>query len=94
METNVVIIGAGPVGLTLAAECWRHGVSFRIVDQAPSPSVHSKALAIWSGTLECLTAIGVAEAFCQAARPVRKMVFADAGPKIAEVPLAEGLDTI
>ena len=44
--------------------------------------------------MECLSAIGVAESFLEAARPIRKMVFADGGKKIAEVPLAEGLDTL
>ena len=44
--------------------------------------------------MECLSAIGVAESFLEAARPIRKMVFADEGKKIAEVPLAEGLDTL
>ena len=51
---DVLIVGAGPVGLTLAVECQRHGVSFRIIDKAPGHSAYSKALAIWSGTLEHL----------------------------------------
>jgi len=63
MNPQVLIVGAGPVGLTLAAECQRHGVSFRIIDKAPGHSVHSKALAIWSGTLEHLAATGLAEDF-------------------------------
>jgi 2-polyprenyl-6-methoxyphenol hydroxylase-like FAD-dependent oxidoreductase len=45
----VLIVGGGPVGLTLATECRRHGVTFRIIDKNPVHSVHSKALAIWRG---------------------------------------------
>ena len=44
--------------------------------------------------MECLSAIGVAESFFEATRPIRNMVSADGGRKIAEVPLAEGLNTL
>jgi 2-polyprenyl-6-methoxyphenol hydroxylase-like FAD-dependent oxidoreductase len=91
---NVLIVGAGPVGLTLAAECRRHGVSFRIIDKTPGHSVYSKALAIWSGTLEHLAAAGLAEEFLEASRPIRKMVMQDMGHTIAEIPITEGLDSL
>jgi len=94
MNRYVLIVGAGPVGLTLAAECRRHGVSFRIIDKAPGHSVHSKALAIWSGTLEHLAATGLAEVFLEASRPIRKMVMQDMGHRIAEIPVSEGLDSL
>jgi 2-polyprenyl-6-methoxyphenol hydroxylase-like FAD-dependent oxidoreductase len=94
MNPEVLVVGAGPVGLTLAVECRRHGVSFRIIDKAPDHSMHSKALAIWSGTLEHLAAAGLVEDFLKAARPVRKMVMQDMGHLIAEIPLTEGLETL
>jgi 2-polyprenyl-6-methoxyphenol hydroxylase-like FAD-dependent oxidoreductase len=89
----VLIVGAGPVGLTLATECRRHGVSFRIIDKNPAPSVHSKALAIWSGTLEHLAAAGLADRFFEAARPIRKMVMLDMGQRVAEIHVSEGLES-
>ena len=54
MDTQVLIVGAGPVGLTMAAELTRYGVSIRIVDKAPQPTDKSKALVLWSRTLELL----------------------------------------
>lgn len=54
MHTQVMICGAGPVGLTLAAELTRYGVSVRIVDKAPQPTDKSKALVLWSRTLELM----------------------------------------
>jgi len=94
MNPDVLIVGAGPVGLTLAVECRRHDVSFRIIEKAPGPSEHSKALAIWSGTLEHLAVAGLAEEFLEVARPVRKMVMQDMGRTIAEIPITEGLDSL
>jgi len=90
---DVLILGAGPVGLTLAAECQRHGVSFRIVDQNPSHSIHSKALAIWSNTIEHLAGLGLAERFLGAGRAVRRGIFEDSGKRIAEIPITDGLDS-
>jgi 2-polyprenyl-6-methoxyphenol hydroxylase-like FAD-dependent oxidoreductase len=54
MDIQVLIVGAGPVGLTMAAELARYGVSVRIVDKAPQPTDKSKALVLWSRTLELL----------------------------------------
>src|ERR1700729_351178 len=54
MTKPVLIIGAGPVGMTLASELARYGVSVRIVDKAAQRTDKSKALVIWSRTLELL----------------------------------------
>lgn len=50
----VLIVGAGPVGMTLASELARYGVPVRIVDKAPERTDKSKALVLWSRTLELL----------------------------------------
>jgi 2-polyprenyl-6-methoxyphenol hydroxylase-like FAD-dependent oxidoreductase len=59
VTTSVLIVGAGPVGLTAALELTRFGVPVRIVDKAPAPATTSKALAVWPRTLEMLNAAGV-----------------------------------
>jgi len=60
---KVLIVGAGPVGLTLANELTRHGVPIRIVDKAPTATDKSKALVLWSRTLELLDDAGYAAPF-------------------------------
>jgi 2-polyprenyl-6-methoxyphenol hydroxylase-like FAD-dependent oxidoreductase len=54
MNTPVLIVGAGPVGLTLACELTRYKVPLRIVDKAAQRTDKSKALVLWSRTLELL----------------------------------------
>ncbi len=60
---DVLIIGAGPTGLTLAIECMRYGLSCRIIDQAEGLSIYSKAIAIQARTLEIFQRIGIHELF-------------------------------
>ena len=60
MTADVLIAGAGPVGLTLAGELIRHGVTPRIVDKAPAPATTSRALVLWARTLELLDQAGTA----------------------------------
>jgi 2-polyprenyl-6-methoxyphenol hydroxylase-like FAD-dependent oxidoreductase len=54
MNPSVLIVGAGPVGLTLACELTRYRVPVRIVDMAPQRTDKSKAIVLWSRTLELL----------------------------------------
>ncbi len=49
---KTLIVGAGPVGLTMACELARNGVSFRIIDKEAGPVTTSRALAVFPRTLE------------------------------------------
>ena len=66
----VLIIGAGPVGMTLASELARYGVPVRIVDKAGQRTDKSKALVIWSRTLELLDRGGGSAPFIDAGQKV------------------------
>jgi 2-polyprenyl-6-methoxyphenol hydroxylase-like FAD-dependent oxidoreductase len=57
----VLVVGAGPTGLTMAAELVLHGVQCRIIDKAAAASDKSKALAIHARTLEVLESLGIAD---------------------------------
>ncbi|NTU79466.1 MAG: NAD(P)-binding protein, partial [Chloroflexales bacterium] len=63
--TQVLVVGAGPVGLTLACELAWRGVRVRVVDQASEPSRHSKAIGVFPRTLELLEGHGVVDALVQ-----------------------------
>ncbi len=66
MKTDVLIVGAGPVGLTMAAELARYGLSVRIVEKAAQPTDKSKALVLWSRTLELIDRMGCTASFIEA----------------------------
>jgi 2-polyprenyl-6-methoxyphenol hydroxylase-like FAD-dependent oxidoreductase len=58
-----LVVGAGPVGLTMASELARHGAPCRIIDRSAKPSQTSRALAIFPRTLEALETMGLADRF-------------------------------
>src|SRR5262249_11288300 len=69
-DIDVLIVGAGPVGLLLANECARRGLRYRIVESQQTQSEHSKALAIFPRTLEILDMAGLVDPFLEAANRV------------------------
>ncbi|MBF2028281.1 MAG: FAD-dependent monooxygenase [Oscillatoriales cyanobacterium C42_A2020_001] len=59
VDIDVLVVGAGPVGLAMACELIRHGVRCRVVDQAAEPVQTSRALGIQARTLEVFENMGV-----------------------------------
>ncbi|NWA24394.1 FAD-dependent oxidoreductase [Pseudomonas gingeri] len=64
--TDVLIVGAGPTGLTLACELARRGISSRIIEKSPTPFNGSRGKGIQPRSLEVFNDLGVADAVLQA----------------------------
>ena len=92
MKPEVLVVGAGPVGLTMAAELARYGVGVRIVDKAASRSDKSKALVLWSRTLELIDRMGCGAAFIKAGFKAHGADIIGGGTRIAHISL-DGLET-
>ena len=60
-NTDVLITGAGPTGLTTAIELARRNINVRIIERRTHPSTRSKALVVHARTLEFMDILGVAD---------------------------------
>jgi 2-polyprenyl-6-methoxyphenol hydroxylase-like FAD-dependent oxidoreductase len=57
-DYDVLIVGAGPVGMMAGCELLRRGVRVRIIDRAPEPSPFPKALLVWPRSLDLFEDLG------------------------------------
>ena len=58
---DVLIIGAGPTGLTMACELLRRGINCRIIDKAAAAGTSSRAMGVQPRTLEVFDNMGIIE---------------------------------
>ena len=69
---QVLIVGAGPVGLFLGCCLALRGVSFGIVEARSASAGHSRAIGVHPPALERLAAVGLAEAMLARGVPIRR----------------------
>jgi 2-polyprenyl-6-methoxyphenol hydroxylase-like FAD-dependent oxidoreductase len=67
---QVLVVGAGPVGLTLAALLQNFGVAVRIIDRSSGPTDRSKAIGVHARTLECMHMLGITDALVSQGNPM------------------------
>src|SRR3954471_12077697 len=60
IKTDVLIVGAGPTGLSLACQFVRHGVEFVVVEKNACVTPYSKAIGVHARTLEIYEQLGLA----------------------------------
>jgi 2-polyprenyl-6-methoxyphenol hydroxylase-like FAD-dependent oxidoreductase len=61
IETDVLIVGAGPTGLSLACQLLRYGIDFIVVEKNAQLTPYSKAIGVHARTLEIFDQIGLAK---------------------------------
>ena len=85
---QVLVVGAGPVGLVTAHELARRKVAVRVVDAADGPATTSRAIATHARTLETYDQMGVVDRVKYQVREAQVAARAEAEAKEAEM-LAE-----
>ncbi len=91
--SDVLIVGAGPVGLTMALACQKQGLGFRLIDRLEKPSGLSKALALWSSALEMLDGLGVVGQFLGSGVSAKGVRISHGKKALAEIPAGFGVDS-
>jgi 2-polyprenyl-6-methoxyphenol hydroxylase-like FAD-dependent oxidoreductase len=77
-DLKVLIIGAGPTGMTAAIELTRMGVPVRLIEHAAKPSTTSRALAVQARVLELFAQRGMVQPMLDKGNPASKVtVFGD-----------------
>lgn len=86
---DVLIVGAGPVGLFCANELTRHGLTCRIIDKKTNLSQQSKALGIHIRTLDVLEDCGLIDEILKQGHQVDGVLFKSRGKILVNATFAE-----
>ncbi|WP_327071977.1 FAD-dependent monooxygenase [Kitasatospora sp. NBC_01302] len=81
-RTGILVVGAGPVGLTVALELARRGVPIRLIDAAGGPATTSRALATHARTLEVYDQLGVLDAILARGQKVEHFTLHQGGRRL------------
>jgi 2-polyprenyl-6-methoxyphenol hydroxylase-like FAD-dependent oxidoreductase len=88
-DTQVLIVGAGPTGLTLALWLKRLGVDIRIIDKSSGPGETSRAIAVQARTLEFHRQIGIVEDVLAEGVRLKQFTMRRPGGIAAQLPVSE-----
>jgi 2-polyprenyl-6-methoxyphenol hydroxylase-like FAD-dependent oxidoreductase len=84
-DPEVLVVGAGPVGLVAALFLQQHGVRVEVVDMHQRTTQHSYALAMHPRTLRVLEAAGLSEGLIAAGRTLTKVAYYEGRERRAEI---------
>jgi NADPH-dependent dioxygenase len=88
-HTEVLVVGAGPVGLFAALQLAHHDVAVTIIDREPGVAPHEYACALHQSTLALLDEIGLLEEAVEIGRRIDRVAFYEGAVRQGEVPLSE-----
>lgn len=89
VDTDVLVVGAGPTGLMLANQLVRRGVRTLLIDRHAGPSLQTRALGVQARTLEIYAQLGVVRQALELGKPATGANLWAQGRKTGRVPLGE-----
>src|SRR6476469_8158104 len=89
MKTDVLIVGAGPTGLALAAQLVRYGIDLTVIDKRDGTTPYSKAIGVQARTLEIYDQIGLADDLVARGWIANKVRLIESGEIKGQIDLSE-----
>ena len=89
---DVVVVGAGPVGLVAACELARRGVSVRIIDKLAEPTDESRAIAVHARSLDMFDRMGIIDELVATGVKATNMRMLSGGRQLFQVKF-DGVDS-
>jgi 2-polyprenyl-6-methoxyphenol hydroxylase-like FAD-dependent oxidoreductase len=89
MDTDVLIVGAGPTGLMLANQLGRRGLRALIIDRHAGPALQTRALGVHARTLEIYAQLGIIGRALELGKPATGANIWARGRHTARVPIGE-----
>jgi 2-polyprenyl-6-methoxyphenol hydroxylase-like FAD-dependent oxidoreductase len=74
-QPQILVVGAGPTGLTLSCLLWQAGIGCRVVDAAPATTDRSRAIGVSARSLEVLDGLRIADRLIPHGVPSRTALF-------------------
>jgi 2-polyprenyl-6-methoxyphenol hydroxylase-like FAD-dependent oxidoreductase len=85
MDCDVLVVGAGPTGLTMAVELRRRGIDTLLIDAREEPQRWDRATVVHPRSLEIFEALGIVDRFIAAGVPQRAARLHSAGEVLVEL---------
>ena len=89
IDKPVLIVGAGPTGLSLALQLSLRGIGCRIIDKANGPGETSRAMGVQARTLEFYDQIGIADKVVALGTPMDSIRLRDGARSVARINFSE-----
>ena len=83
--SSILIVGAGPTGMTAAIELKRAGLDVRIIDKSDHLAEHSQALVLQARTLEQFQRYGMVDKAVARGRKLNGARFYSEGKQIVSI---------
>lgn len=88
-DADVIVVGAGPIGLTTGNALRHHGVSCLILEQRTDVKAYSRANNVWARPQELLASVGLRDSLAEYSYAIHTINFFVNGTPMTPIPIAD-----